>query len=343
LAAFSQSGQDLTWNFTNLTSNVSGTITLVATVDNSAVANVPIVNSAGVRSGDPARTETDPLKLADNFDTAEVTVIKPDLGVESTWPGGVLRGADFTYVITATNFGTGDASDVLITDTLPADITFLPAGSTTPTTQTGQLLTWQIDTLAAGQSQAFQVHVQLDPAVAANQQRTNRIDISGTPADDAAAPNPNFEEKTLVVGVIPDLSVSTAGFPSKATPGTQFCFNINYRYDPAGAPQTTDVVIKDTLPQYLSLVSQTSNPNLTFNGATSGELSWTRASMSAGDSGSIAVCVKVSASASTKLVVNNVVTIAGSFDAILTGNNVDTKALEFGDTLVYLPIIMRAP
>jgi hypothetical protein len=95
------------------------------------------------------------------------------------------------------------------------------------------------------------------------------------------------------------------------------------------------------LPQYTTLVSQTSSPNLTFNNATSGELVWTRNSMNAGDTGTIRVCAQVSVGAPTKSKANNVVNISGSFDRILTGNNVHTDELTFGEHKVFLPIIER--
>jgi uncharacterized repeat protein (TIGR01451 family)/fimbrial isopeptide formation D2 family protein len=340
-------GQPMQWTFVNQTTNVSGTITLVAKVDLTAPVNTPLVNTAGVLSGDQGRVEALD-KLGDNFATASVTALAPDLKVESTWPGGVLQGADFTYVISATNIGTGDASGVVVSDTLPSGITFLPSGSTPPATQAPGLLTWKIGDLGAGASTAIVVHVQLGSAVPAQTQLENTITISGTPPDNVSALANNTEKKKLVVGVIPDLNVSVSNWPlpvppdtkAKAAPGSEFCYNINYAYGPAGAPATSNIVIKDTLPAGLTLVKQT-GAGLSFNNATSGDLIWTRAAMTAGQNGTITVCVKVSAKASTGLTVNNVATITGVFDATLTGNNIDTKALTFDRSKVYLPLVRR--
>jgi uncharacterized repeat protein (TIGR01451 family) len=343
-AAFTQSpgpGQPMQWTFTNLTTNVSGTIILTTTVDPQAPANTPLVNTAGVRSG-PGRDES-PDKLGDNFASASVTSIKPDLKVESTWPGGKLANTDFTYVITATNHGVGDASSVLVTDTLPTNsptnfLTFVapfPAG----TSVNGQKLTWNVGDLGAGASTAITVKVHLGNAPAQTTLH-NLLAISGSPPDEESALADNTEDKPLVVGVIPDLNVSTVGWPtSKVVPGSQFCYSIAYGYNPAGAP-ATNLVIKDALPAGLTLVSQ-SAPGLTFNNATTGDLIWTKASISAGQSGTIQLCVRANTNAVSDLTVQNVVTITGQYDSIVSGNNIDTKSLTFDKHKIYMPIVRK--
>ncbi|HEY3230984.1 MAG TPA: lamin tail domain-containing protein, partial [Roseiflexaceae bacterium] len=338
-------GQPMQWNFTALpTSNVSGTIILTATVAPTAPSNTPLVNTAGVRSGDPLRPEAQ-AKIDDgsNFASASVTAIKPDLKVVSTWPSGALQNTDFTYVITATNHGVGDASGVVVTDTLPTNsptnfLTFV-APFPPQTSVNGQQLTWNVGSLPAGQSSAITVKVHLG-AAPTNTILTNNIIITGTPPDDSTALADNSESKPLVAGVIPDLSVVTNGWPtSKVAPGAQFCYSIFYAYGPNGAP-ATNIVIKDALPQGLTLISQTA-PGLIFNNATSGDLIWTKASLSAGQSGTIQVCVKVNLNATSDLTVQNVVSITGLHDSSLGGNNVDTKPLTFDKHKVYVPVVFK--
>ncbi|HEX9440378.1 MAG TPA: hypothetical protein VF909_11885, partial [Roseiflexaceae bacterium] len=326
------------------TSNVSGTIILTATVAPTAPSNTPLVNTAGVRSGDPLRPEeNDPLhpnKLSDNFTSASVTAIKPDLKVISTWPSGALQNTDFTYVITATNHGAGDASGVIVTDTLPLTFITFVTSTPAPSSQIGQQLTWNLGSLPAGQSSAITVKVHLSAAAPTNTILTNNITITGTPPDDSAALADNNESKQLVAGVIPDLSIVTNGWPtSKVAPGAQFCYSIFYAYGPNGAP-ATNIVIKDALPQGLTLISQ-SAPGLIFNNATSGDLIWTKASLLAGQSGTIQACAKVNLNATSDLTVQNVVSITGLHDSSLGGNNVDTKLLTFDKHKVYVPIVFK--
>jgi uncharacterized repeat protein (TIGR01451 family) len=336
-------GQPMAWNFKNLTTNVSGTIVLTASVNTSAPANVPLVNTAGVQSGDPLRPE-DLAKIQDgsNFASASVTAIKPDLSVSSTWPGGAQQSANVSYAITYTNHGQGDASDVVITDTLPSVVDAGFIGSTRPpSTVNGNVLTWNIGSLSVSESSTFTVTVKI--LAAAPKQLTNAIEISGAPADEPGLPSQdNTESRILVVGATPDLQISTTlQNPTIVAPGSQFCFTINYSY-PQGAITATGVTIKDTLPAGLTLASQISTPDLTFNGATSGELVWTRASMAVGATGTIVVCAKVGNTVTPGPAGNNLVTIAGSVDPDPNAaNNKESKALTFDKYRLYLPIIFN--
>ena len=344
-AAFTPSpgpGQPMQWNFTSLTANVSGTIVLTATVNPSAPANVPLINRAGVRSNDTNRVE-DAFKLANNTATAAVTPSKPDMAVSSTWPGGAPTNTDVAFTISYANNGAGAASNVIVTDTLPAGVTFLPTGSTPPSTISGQQLTWNVGDLDAQASGTIsvRVHINAPPPT----QLTNNIAIGATPADDPTATANNTESRILVVGATPDLRVSTAGWPAQASPGTQFCYTINYSY-PQGAIAANGVTIKDVLPFGLSLVSQTttSGAPLTFT-ASGSTLTWTRAStMSVGQTGSIQVCVKLRSDLVVNTTVNNVVTINGSVDPDPnSGNNKETKPLLIDKLKLFLPIIIRNP
>jgi uncharacterized repeat protein (TIGR01451 family) len=336
-AAFTQSGQNLSWNFSGLTAPVSGTIILTATVNASAPANIPLVNRASVRSNDPNRVEN-AFRLENNFATAAVTAIKPDMAVSSTWPGGAPANTDVAYTITYANNGFGAASNAIVTDTLPAGVTFLPTGSTPPTTISGQVITWNIGDVDPQTSGTISVRVHINAP--APTQLTNNIAIGATPADDATALSNNTESRILVVGASPDLRVSTSGWPALASPGTQFCYTINYSY-PNGAIAANGVTIKNVLPFGLSLVSQSSNPALTFS-ASGSTLTWIRAAMNIGDTGTIQVCVKIRSDVVVNTTVNNVLTINGSVDPDPNaGNNKETKPLTFDKLKLFIPVIRR--
>jgi uncharacterized repeat protein (TIGR01451 family) len=339
-AAFTQNGQDLSWNFTGLAAPVSGTIILTATVNPSAPANIPLVNTAGVRSNDINRVE-DTFKLGNNFTTASVTPSKPDMAVSSTWPGGAPSNTDVAYTITYVNNGVGAASNVIVTDTLPAGVTFLPTGSTPPSTISGQQLTWNLGDLDPQGTGTISVRVHINAP--APTQLTNNIAIGATPADDPTALANNTESRILVVGASPDLRASTTGWPTTASPGTTFCYTINYSY-PNGAIAASGVTIKNVLPFGLNLVSQTTTAGAALNFSASGStLTWTRpTTMAIGQSGTIQVCVQVRPDVVVGQTVNNVLTINGSVDPDPNaGNNKETKPLTFDKHKVYMPIVRK--
>ena len=70
----------------------------------------------------------------------------------------VLAGQNITYTITATNNGLSDATSVVMTDTIPGDVTFISASGGVGPDPTGKL-TFSIPALAAGDSASFQVTV----------------------------------------------------------------------------------------------------------------------------------------------------------------------------------------
>jgi uncharacterized repeat protein (TIGR01451 family) len=340
-AAFSQNGQVLRWNFPGQTTNVSGTIVLTATVSQNAPANIPLVNRAEVQSGDSNRND---LIQDNNIAEASVTPTKPDMAVSSTWPGGAPANTDVVYTITYANNGEGDAENVLITDTLPLvpqQVTFV--SSTPPATVNGRVLTWNIGDLAAGGSGTISVRVHITNNQATGTQITNVINISASPPDEPTALANNTESRILVVGASPDLRVSTTGWPTTASPGTQFCYTINYSY-PTGAIAANGVTIKDVLPFGLSMVSQTTTagPALNFS-ATGSTLTWTRpTAMAIGQSGAIQVCVKIRSDVVVGTVVNNVVTINGSVDPDPNaGNNKESKPLTFDKHKLFIPFVHR--
>src|SRR5262249_18001970 len=84
-------------------------------------------------------------------DTADLQVTKSDA------PDPVLVGQNVTYTVTVLNNGPAAAANVVLTDTLPAGVTFVSAtGGVTPV---GGVLTFDLGTLAAGGRTAVTVVV----------------------------------------------------------------------------------------------------------------------------------------------------------------------------------------
>ncbi len=94
--------------------------------------------------------------------TSDVTVHVPQvLGIsspsisitKSANPTSTNPGKTVTYTVVVTNSGSGDATNVVVTDTLPAGFTYTVGGGSTQT--------WNLGTIKAGTSQTivYQVHV----------------------------------------------------------------------------------------------------------------------------------------------------------------------------------------
>ncbi|MGB8647112.1 MAG: hypothetical protein WCF84_17880 [Anaerolineae bacterium] len=104
--------------------------------------------------------------------TARVTLVDTaDVGVVKTGPASVTVGADLPYTLTVTNAGPADATSVSLTDSIPANTTFVSASQATGPTfactnplvgNTG-LTRCTIGTLLYGATATFSLVVHVDP------------------------------------------------------------------------------------------------------------------------------------------------------------------------------------
>lgn len=152
-------GNVVVWNLGTKNPGDSGAVTLVVK-SNSPVTNGTLVTNTGTFDTD----QTDP-KLDDANTTLHFTppptpqvlgaATEPSLTItksvnkDTAKPGDILM-----YTITITSTGTGDAESVIVTDTLPDDFSF--------TEGSGKTRTWDLGTLAPGQSSVMNVDVRVE-------------------------------------------------------------------------------------------------------------------------------------------------------------------------------------
>jgi uncharacterized repeat protein (TIGR01451 family) len=109
-----------------------------------------IVNDQyGVRSQEVTQTLSGP---------PVVTYILDDLSLSKLAPAQVRMGERITYTLVITNNRSQPSLPLVLTDTLPANTTFLAA--TLPYTRTGNFITWNFASLAPGQVQRVTLVVQ---------------------------------------------------------------------------------------------------------------------------------------------------------------------------------------
>jgi len=118
---------------------------------------------------------------------------------KSSTPNPVMAGGMLTYTLNFANQGPSIAENVIITDVLPAKVTFNSVVSQPPTfsgpVQTGQTLTWTTPALSAGENGAIVYTVLVDPDV--SDPLKNVAGISSTTADLALGNNQDIEH-TLI-------------------------------------------------------------------------------------------------------------------------------------------------
>jgi len=237
----------------DLANGATATVTLVVTTPDVAEP-LQITNQVSV-SG----TEPDPVGT-NNSATEQTTVVPAgpamaDLAVAKTdTPDPVLSGGpQLTYSITVSNNGPDDATNVLLVDTLPAEVTFDTA---TPSTgdcdqmATAGEVTCRLGSLASGNNMTVTVVVTPEPV-------TEPTGITNTVAVSATEEDPNLENNTASAfstvnppGADMSVSTSSSGSPMVGEPIT---FNMTVTNN--GPSDNTNVVVTVTLPAAGTFVS----------------------------------------------------------------------------------------
>jgi uncharacterized repeat protein (TIGR01451 family) len=127
-------------------------------------------------------------------------------------PSPVTAGTNLTYTITVTNNGPSDAQNVQLTDTIPANTTFVSESQTSGPTFTftnppvGDIgtISGTTATLAAGASATFTVVVRVSPSTANGSNIVNTATVS-SPTDSTS---PHSATVTTPVTTLTDLKVT---------------------------------------------------------------------------------------------------------------------------------------
>ncbi len=289
------------------------TIVIVVTVDASVTAK-ELTNTATASSPTPDPGTSNNTAT----DTTEV-VANADLAVTKTAsPATVHAGENVTYTVKATNGGPSEARSVVVSDVLPASLTFVTAvPATANCTVAGvqhRSVTCQLGNLAAGTTSTISIVARVDPSTRRGTITNNAVVSSQTPD-----PNPdnNHDSATTNVDTSADLAITKSASPSPllaGRPATYTLLVVN-----AGPSDAESVVVTDTLPGSVTFVGATpthGGPCTTVAATVTCDLGTVRAG--AGAKAYIHVTVKASTTAS---VTNEAKVTSPTPDPDLTNNS----------------------
>jgi len=298
------------WNVGTLASGASATLTLPAEVLAPAVNTIPQqrVNSAEVT----AAVEPDP-DPGNNRDDATVSPQYADLGVKKTTDNVQPNlGETVTYTVSLFNLGTSAATGVELTDTLPANVTFLSAtpsvGSFDPATGI-----WNVGTvpLSATVSSPLTLSIQ----VRADQSGVGFNVVSITNSDVWDPNDRNNSAKTPTDPQEADLFLTKTVDQPRPQVGSDVVFTITV--DNLGPNTAQSVTVSEQLPAGLTFV--TAAPSTGSYDPGTGV--WTIGAMPNGTSQTIAITATVEATALPS--VDNTATASSPTDPN-PDNNTDT-------------------
>ena len=204
------------------------------------------------------------------IDDIRITADSPLIDLELTKdvsPAAVQVGEETTFTIDVVNQGPDDATGVVVTDTLPAGLTYVSdnAGGA----YDGATGVWTIGDLAVGASVSMEFVVTVDEAGTfvneAEVTAANEEDSDSTPGD---GEGDDWDDAIVTATVDPpmiiDLELTKDVDPSQVEVGEETTFTISVVNQ--GPDDATGVVVTDTLPAGLTYVSD--NAGGAYDGAT---------------------------------------------------------------------------
>ncbi len=247
-----QVGSNVVWQCDSLRAGRSGYLILTGTVtaeESTYLTNQTAsdADTAPLRTGNVLRTLVARPKLS---------IVKSDHDIGPVAPGDLV-----TYTLTYTNDGSYQAEEVVVTDYLPEQATFV---SCTPTcTQESGVVTWQFTELPVNASQRVSTTIQVN-AGTDGQILANDYDIRSTRLYDPIA-GPTLQTQILD----PHLTLFKEAYPDAInTQLTPITYTISYYNDGGGT--LTGVVITDELSTDPPVAFSSASPGCSHSGESAG-------------------------------------------------------------------------
>lgn len=197
----------------------------------------------------------------ETFFVADASAVSPaeaDVGVtKSDSPDPVLVGSTLTYTLTVENFGPNTATDVNVTDTLPASVTYQSA---TPSqgscSQSGRIVTCSLGDLRPGES----VTITIEVTPNADGVITNDVAVAADQPDPDTSNNTDSEQTTVGAGSpdLVNLAITKTDSPDPVDVGDTLTYTLTVD-NLSMAGTATGVTVTDALPQ--SVIYQSATPS----------------------------------------------------------------------------------
>jgi uncharacterized repeat protein (TIGR01451 family) len=206
--------------------------------------------------------------VVENDSDLEVTV--------ATLPSAATEGTLLTYYVTVTNFGPSAATNVVITDDLPSQVTYV-SNSCNCGTLVGDVLTVSLPSLAVGAGTAFNIVVM----------PTALGSITNTVTALAEEPDPNINNTVTTTSLVSlpsaDVGVNLTGSPSPTLVGSIVVFSIEvFNNGPSTASNVTAIAVLG--PAFVVVTNGITVTNGTVTNV-NGTITWTIGDMAANFSG----------------------------------------------------------
>ncbi len=306
-----------TWDIGDLANGETVTLQLTVTIE---IPSGSISNTASLASVD--QTDSD---STNNSDTASFTLGGIDLAVQKTVSNPTPEmGDNVVYTIVARNIGSNTATGVVVSDILPAGVTYVSDDSatvndstSTPTSFDDTTGDWTIGQMDAGESLTLHITVTVNIAGGVI---TNTADISGNETE--ADTTNNHDEATIAIDSA-DLSLSKTVDNNTPDVGDTIHYTLTVRND--GPNDAVNVEVTDTLPAAVNYTGTYTASQGSFDGSV-----WTVGNISVGNAATLEITVEVTGTTGTVNVAE--VTASDQPDVDSTPNNGVTTEDDYAES-----------
>ena len=218
---------------------------------------VALVNAVGslVNTAEVTASAVSDPDSANNVATVTVLVADADLSLSKTGPPGRVRvGQTVNFTLTVANAGPSNASNVRVSDVLPAGFTFVaasPPGSYDPGTGV-----WNVPALDPGASTSLEISARVNPR--GPYLNTAEITAADQPDVDSTPGNGDVTEDDLASYEVQvetaDLRLSKTVAPGNVDAGGLVTFTLQVVN--AGPDAATGMVVRDLLPSGYQFIAQ---------------------------------------------------------------------------------------
>jgi uncharacterized repeat protein (TIGR01451 family) len=227
------SGGTVVWPLGTFNPPASGVATLTVQVDSSVSSGAFILNSV-IISDSTGITDTDTITTPVQS-YGDVAITKSD------YPDPVIPGTQLTYMLVVTNNGPITATGVVVTDTLPPQVTFLSAAPVPSSPAGANPITWSLGTLLPLEVRWLTVTTQVQSWV--TQTFTNSAVVGSLTPDNNPLNNRDDEPTTPL---LPGLVLVKSVTPGQGVHGQPFTYTL--RITNTGPITFSPLALTDTLP-----------------------------------------------------------------------------------------------
>jgi uncharacterized repeat protein (TIGR01451 family) len=234
-------GQTIVWEIDEIAPSGSVTITLPVRLSAGLADGTNVVNNGAVVSDEL------PDPVTDDGDVTVTT--SADVSIDKVaQQANATAGDELDYVLRVTNAGPSDAQQVAVTDTLPANVSFVSAEAPCTFDAPTRVVTCQLGTLAPG---TRELDLTVEVLSSATGNVVNPASVTTT-TDDPDLDN-NDDEETTPIGTSADLAIEKSAGSDPFIQGDEITFELEVTNN--GPSDAANAVVTDALPAGLSYVS----------------------------------------------------------------------------------------